>query len=217
MATNIRVLLVEDHTIVRQGLKRLLEEREVAVGGEAQDGSEGGKGARELKPDIVIMDISMPHLGGIEATRRIRKSLPDTKVIMLTIHMEENYIYKSLEAGANGYMLKDTAADDLLKALDVVLEGEIFLSPKFSPKVLETYRKMVRSGKKVDEFSQLTNREREILQLIAEGYTSKEIAGMLFISIKTVDNHRTNIMNKLDIHDTAGLVRFAIRIGLIDS
>jgi two-component system response regulator NreC len=211
------VLLVEDHTIVRQGIRRLLEERGIEVVGEAQNGRQGVKMAKELEPDIVIMDISLPLLGGIDATRKIRKEMPDTKVIMLTIHSEESYIYKALDAGANAYLAKETVADDLLSAISDVMNGKLHLSPNFSPRVIETYEKMVRTGKKVDEFSRLTKREREVLQLIAEGFTSKEIAEQLFISVKTVENHRANIMKKLEIHDTAGLVRYAIKIGLVDS
>jgi len=214
---NIRVLLVEDHTIVRQGLRRLLEEKGVEVVGEAEDGRMGLEAARNLEPDVVVMDISMPRLGGIEATRRIRKELSGTKVIILTIHLDENYIFKALDAGANAYLVKETASEDLYEAIEAVMRGETYFSPKIPPKVIKSYKKMVRSGKKVDEFSRLTNREREILQLIAEGYTSKQIGEMLYISDKTVENHRANIMGKLDIHDTAGLVRYAIRIGLVDS
>jgi DNA-binding NarL/FixJ family response regulator len=217
MDPGIRVILVENHTIVRQGLRRLLEERDITVVGEAEDGRTAYKMALELRPDIVIMDVGLPRMGGIEATRRIRKELPDTKIIMLTIHSEESYIFQSLEAGADAYLVKETAADDLLTAIDTVLQGKTYLSQNFSPMVLEQYRKMGKSGKSADTFSLLTNREREILQLIAEGYTSKEISGMLYISIKTVENHRANIMRKLDIHDTAGLVRYAIKIGLVES
>jgi len=218
MPNKTKVLLVEDHAIVRQGLRRLLEERGLEVAGEAADGRRAMKMVGELDPDIVIMDITLPRLGGIEATRRIRRTHPDVKVIMLTIHDEEGFLYKSLDAGANGYMVKEKATEDLLDAIDTVLRGEIYISPNFPPKVLESYRRMSQSKrKKVDDFSRLTNREREILQLIAEGYTSKEIAAMLFISVKTVENHRANIMNKLDIHETAGLVRYAIKIGLVDS
>jgi len=217
MSKTRNVLLVEDHTIVRQGLKRLLEERGITVVGEAGDGYQAVRVAKEKHPDIVIMDISLPKLGGIDATRRIKKELPGTKVLMLTIHSEENYIFKSLDAGASGYLLKDTVADELVNAIEVVERGEIFVSSSIPPRVVDEYREMVRKGKKIDEFSKLTNREREVLKLISEGYTSKQIAEMLFISVKTVDNHRANIMNKLDIHDTAGLVRYAIRIGLVDS
>ena len=214
---NVRVLLVEDHTIVRQGLRRLLEEKGVEVVGEAEDGRKGLEAARNLEPDVVVMDISMPRLGGIEATRRIRKELSETKVIILTIHLDENYIFKALDAGANAYLVKETASEDLYEAIEAVMRGETYFSPKIPPKVIKSYKKMVRSGKKVDEFSRLTNREREILQLIAEGFTSKQIGEMLYISDKTVENHRANIMSKLDIHDTACLVRYAVRIGLVDS
>lgn len=217
MKDNVRVLLVEDHTIVRQGLRRLLEEMGVEVVGEEEDGRKGLEAARNLEPDVVVMDISMPRLSGIEATRRIRKELSGTKVIILTIHLDENYIFKALDAGANAYLVKETASEDLYEAIEAVMKGETYFSPKIPQKVIKSYKKMVRSGKKVDEFSRLTNREREILQLIAEGFTSKQIGEMLYISDKTVENHRANIMGKLDIHDTAGLVRYAVRIGLVDS
>ena len=217
MEGSVRVLLVDDHTIVRQGLRRILEEKGIEVVGEAEDGRKGLEMVRELEPDVVVMDISMPKLGGIEATRRVRKEVPGTKVIILTIHFDENYIFKTLDAGANAYLVKETASEDLFDAIEAVMAGESYFSPRIPPKVIKSYKKMVKSGKKVDDFSRLTNREREILQLIAEGYTSKQIGEMLFISDKTVENHRANIMGKLDIHDTAGLVRYAIRIGLVDS
>jgi len=214
---DVRALLVEDHTIVRQGLRRLLEEKGVEVVGEAENGRKGIEAARNLKPDVVVMDISMPRLGGIEATRRIRKELPGTKIIILTIHIDENYIFKALDAGADAYLVKETASEDLYEAIETVMKGETYFSPKIPAKVIKSYKKLVRSGKKVDEFSRLTNREREILQLIAEGFTSKQIGEMLYISDKTVENHRANIMGKLDIHDTAGLVRYAVKIGLVDT
>jgi len=214
---DVRALLVEDHTIVRQGLRRLLEEKGVEVVGEAENGRKGIEAARNLKPDVVVMDISMPRLGGIEATRRIRKELPSTKIIILTIHIDENYIFKALDAGADAYLVKETASEDLYEAIETVMKGETYFSPKIPAKVIKSYKKLVRSGKKVDEFSRLTNREREILQLIAEGFTSKQIGEMLYISDKTVENHRANIMGKLDIHDTAGLVRYAVKIGLVDT
>ena len=217
MMDSVRVMLIEDHTIVRQGLRRLLEEKGVEVVGEAENGRKGLEIARNLTPDVIVMDISMPRLGGIEATRRIRKELPQTKVIILTIHLDENYIFKALDAGANAYLVKEAASEDLYEAIEAVMRGETYFSPRIPPKVIKSYKKMVRSGKKVDEFSRLTNREREILQLIAEGFTSKQIGEMLYISDKTVENHRANIMGKLDIHDTAGLVRYAVRIGLVDS
>ncbi|MDZ7859241.1 MAG: response regulator transcription factor [Candidatus Krumholzibacteriota bacterium] len=217
MLNNLKVLLVENHTILRQGLKRLLEDEEIDVVGEAEDGRTGIELTDELNPDLVVMDISLPKLGGIEATRQITKYHPDIKVLMLTIHSDESYVYKALEAGAKGYILKETASDVLIEAIEKVMHGNIFLSPSLPGDLLDNYNKMVKSGKKIDEFRRLTNREMEILQLIAEGYTSKEIAENLYISVKTVENHRANIKTRIDIHDTAGLVRYAIKIGLIES
>ena len=216
MDRQIEVLLVDDHVIVRQGIRKLLEEKGIKVIGEAGNGYEAINLTRELHPKIVVMDISLPLLGGIDATRRIKKEFPDTKVIMLTIHSEENYIINSLDAGANGYLLKEAVADELVRAIETVETGKFFFSSTIPHRILDDYREMAKKGKRIDEFSRLTNREREILKLISEGYTSKQIAEMLFISVKTVDNHRANIMNKLGIHDTASLVRYAIRIGLID-
>lgn len=217
MPNRIKAVLVEDHTIVREGLRPLLEGRGIEVIGEAGDGLEAVKIAKELNPQIVIMDVALPRLGGIEATRRILKAKPDIKVVMLTIHDEPQFVYKALEAGAGGYLVKEAPLDELMNAIRAVMRGETYLSTNFPPNVLESYVKMVRRGKKADEFSQLTRREREILQYIAEGYTSPEIARILFISKKTVENHRANIMEKLDIHDTAGLVRYAIKIKLVET
>ena len=153
---------------------------------------------------------------GIEATTRIKKDVPGTKVIILTIHNEENYLFGALDAGADGYVVKGEDVNILLKAVKTVMEGEFYLSTEVPADAMEKYEKFKKSGKKTDEFSRLTNREKEILQLIAEGYTSKMIGEKKFISVKTVENHRANIMNKLDIHETAGLVRYAIQIGLVD-
>jgi DNA-binding NarL/FixJ family response regulator len=217
MPDRIKAVLVEDHTIVREGLRPLLEGQGIAVIGEAGDGLEAVRIAKELNPQIIIMDVVLPRLGGIEATRRILKGRPDIKVIMLTIHDEPQFIYKSLEAGAKAYLVKEAPLGELMNAIKAVMKGETYLSSNFPPGVLETYAKMARRGKKADEFSQLTRREREILQYIAEGFTSPEIAKTLFISKKTVENHRANIMEKLDIHDTAGLVRYAIKIKLVET
>jgi len=217
MPDRIRAVIVEDHTIVREGLRPLLEGQGIAVIGEAGDGLEAVKIAKEMSPQIVIMDVALPRLGGIEATRRILKGKPDIKVIMLTIHDEPQFVFKSLEAGAKGYLVKEAPLGELMNAIKAVMKGETYLSSNFPPGVLESYVKMVRRGKKADEFSQLTRREREILQYIAEGFTSPEIAKTLFISRKTVENHRANIMEKLDIHETAGLVRYAIKIKLVET
>jgi DNA-binding NarL/FixJ family response regulator len=216
MPDNIRILLVEDHTIVREGLKPLLEARRFEVVGEAGNGQQAVKLAKELQPDLVILDIVLPQLGGIEAARRIIKSVPNVKVIMLTIHDEPPFVYKSLEVGARGYIVKEAPFEELLSAIKAVMNGQTYLSSNFPPAMLEAYERMVKRGKKKDDFSHLTRREREVLQHIAEGYTSPQIAKMLYISRKTVENHRANIMEKLNIHDVAGLVRYAIKIGLVE-
>ncbi len=216
MTNKIRVLLAEDHTIVRQGIRRLVEEESIEVVGEVDNGQDAITRTMELTPDVVIMDISMPLMRGIEATTRIKKDVPGTKVIILTIHDEENYLFAALDAGADGYVVKGEDVKILLKAIETAMEGDLYLSPEVPADALEKYEKHKKSGKPTDEFSRLTLREREILQLIAEGYTSKRIGEKKFISVKTVENHRANIMNKLDIHETAGLVRYAIQIGLVD-
>ncbi|MFA4948490.1 MAG: response regulator transcription factor [Candidatus Krumholzibacteriia bacterium] len=217
MADRIRIVIVEDHTIVREGLRPLLEGRGIEIVGEAGDGLEAVKLAKELVPQVVIMDVALPRLGGIEATRRIVKASPDMKVIMLTIHDEPQYVFKSLEAGAKGYLVKEAPLEELMTAIKAVMRGETYLSSNFPPGLIDSYVKMAKRGKKADEFSQLTRREREILQHIAEGQTSPQIAKLLFISKKTVENHRANIMEKLDIHDTVGLVRYAIKIKLVET
>jgi len=216
MDDKIRILLADDHVIVREGLKRLVEEESVDVVAEVNNGQDAIARAVELEPDVIIMDISMPLLRGIEATRRIKKEVPRSKVIILTIHDEESYLYEALDAGADGYMVKGEDFEVLKEAIESVMEGKVYLSPDLPEDALENYRRMKKKGGKSDEFSRLTLREREILQLIAEGYTSKQIAEKKFISVKTVENHRANIMNKLDIHETASLVRYAIKIGLVD-
>lgn len=214
--SRIRVLLADDHTIVRQGLRRLVEEQAIEVVGEAEDGADALAKTLELKPDVVIMDISMPLMRGIEAMRRIKREAPGTKIIILTIHGEENYLFEALDAGADGYVVKGADVAILMQAIEKVLAGEFFLSPEIPPAALEHYRAVVGSGKRSEKFGRLTLREREILQLIAEGFTSREIAEKKFISVKTVENHRANIMNKLNIHETASLVLYAVQIGLVD-
>jgi DNA-binding NarL/FixJ family response regulator len=214
-----RVLLAEDHTIVRKGLRSLLDkETGIKVVGEAEDGREAIAKAEELHPDVVVMDIAMPGLNGLEATRQIKKRFPDMKIIILTMHTNEEYVLQTLKAGASGYLVKKAAPAELISAINAINKGNSFLSPSISRMVIDEY---IRRSKKISEgeegFEQLTVREREVLQLIAEGRKTREIAELLYISIKTVETHRAHIMNKLDIHSTAELTRYAIRKGIISS
>jgi len=214
-----RVLLAEDHTIVRKGLRSLLDkETGIKVVEEAEDGREAILKTEELHPDVVVMDIAMPGLNGLEATRQIKKRFPDIKIIILTMHANEEYILQSLKAGASGYLVKKAAPVELISAINAVHKGNSFLSPSISRMVIDEY---IRRSKEISEgeegFEQLTVREREVLQLIAEGRKTREIAELLYISIKTVETHRAHIMNKLDIHSTAELTRYAIRKGIISS
>lgn len=212
----IRVLLADDHTILRDGIRALLEDQaDIEVVGEAEDGQATVKMAARLKPDVVVMDIAMPLLNGLEATRQIQRDLPQVKVLILTMHENEEYIRQVLAAGALGYVLKDAAARDLIGAIRTVYQGEAVLSPAITRLVIEDY---LRWGdiRPQDTSNGLTSREREVLQLIAEGYTNKGIAEILSISVKTVQTHRTNLMSKLDLHDRGELIKYAIQKKIID-
>jgi len=212
----IKVLLAEDHTIVRKGLRSLLdEETNIEVIGEAQDGREAIQKAQQLHPDIVLMDITMPRLNGLEATRQIKKRSPQVKVLALTMHANEEYIFQILQAGASGYVLKQAVVTELVSAIQAVHRGDSFLSPSISKKIIEEYIRQAQPLAEKDDYAKLTNREREILQLIAEGHSNRRIAQLLHISVKTVETHRANLMEKLDLHSTAELTRYAIRKGLI--
>jgi DNA-binding NarL/FixJ family response regulator len=204
------ILLADDHLMFRQGIRALLETEGREVVAEAKNGREAVRLARKLGPDVVVMDIGMPLLNGIDAACEIQRRAPDVKIIMLTMYAEESYVLEALQAGARGYVLKLQAADDLITALQQVEEGGVYLSPGVSNTLLEAYR----DNTKVNSDS-LTLRERQVLQLVAEGNTTREIANILSVSVKTADSHRTRLMKKLDIHETAGLVRYAIRRGLI--
>ena len=212
----IKVVVADDHTILRQGIKALLDNQEgIEVVGEAKDGREAIKTIEELLPDVILMDIAMPGLNGLEATRRIKKKFPKVKVVVLTMHANEEYIFQILNAGADGYLVKETAFQDLISAINAVHKGEAFMSPSISKKVMTDYIQRAQGEEKVG-FDTLTTREREILQLVAEGNSNKKIAEALFISPKTVETHRAHIMDKLNIHDRAGLIKYAIRKGMTD-
>lgn len=207
-----RVLLADDHAVVRQGFRFILEAQpDMEVVGEAANGREAVDRAEQLKPDVVVMDVSMPELNGIEATRRIGEAAPRTRVLALSMHKDSVYVREILKAGARGYLLKDAYDNDLVSAVRAVARGDGYLSPAVSDAVLSDYRKHV-----TDPIDLLSSREREVLQMIAEGKTNKEIAALLNLSVYTVEAHRGRIMEKLNLHSTGELVRFAIRNGLID-
>jgi two-component system response regulator NreC len=210
-----KVLLVEDLALTRSGMRVLLEKSsDILVVGEAGDGREACKVAPKLNPDVILMDVAMPEMNGIEATRQIRKSLPRVRIIMLSMHADRQYIFESLRAGASGYVLKTAALTEVLAAIKTVLEGGTYLSSSLSRVVLDDYLRRARGDQTESEVEKLSAREREVLQLLAEGNSSSEIARRLHISSRTVDTHRQHVMEKLDIHSIAGLTKFAIRHGL---
>ena len=205
-----RLLLADDHHIVRQALRGLLEAAGHEVVGEASDGHEALKLARTLNPDIAVLDLSMPLLNGVDAAREMRRLSPGIRTILLTMYTDKGYVLQALRAGARGYVLKTQAAEDLISAIHEILRGETYLSPGVAASVVDAFLE------NTDETADpLTARERQILQLVAEGNTTKEIARLLNVSFKTAESHRNHIMKKLDIHEVAGLVRYAIRKGLL--
>ena len=213
--SKIRVLLADDHTLVRQGLRALLmREADIKIIGEARNGREAVNRARALKPDIVVMDISMPHLNGFDATQRIAAECPQTKVVALSMHMQEHHVHSLLRAGARGYVPKDAPASELVAAIRAVHGGGCYLHPQISARVVDGY---LDGHKPRAEHEPLTPREREVLQLVAEGQTNRLIAAELRLSVKTVEAHRARIMTKLKIHNAAGLTRYAISRGIIHS
>ncbi len=205
-----RLLLADDHSLVRQGLKALLERQGFQVASEASDGQEAVRLAAKVQPEVAILDISMPVLNGLDAARELLKSSPKTKVVLLTQHDEDHYVTEALRAGAKGYVLKSQAADDLVHAIKEVCSGAVYLSPSISRAVVDAY--LSRTYVSTDP---LSARERQVLQLVGEGKSTKDVAAQLGISVKTAESHRARLMRKLDIHETASLVRYAIRRGLI--
>jgi DNA-binding NarL/FixJ family response regulator len=211
--TPVRVLLADDHALVRAGIRALLEGLEgVTVVAEAANGIEVLELARKHRPDVVLLDISMPGLGGLEASAQLKQELPEVRVVMLSMHANEEYVLQALRAGAAGYMLKDSATAQLELALQAVMQGETYLSPPISKQMVEGY--LQRVGSEQPAADNLTPRQRQVLQLIAGGHSTKEIAYRLELSVKTVETHRAQLMERLEIRDIAGLVKYAIRSGL---
>jgi DNA-binding NarL/FixJ family response regulator len=213
----ISVLLVDDHTVVRQGLRALLQaEDDIEVLGEAENGRQAVGMARKTPPDVVVMDVAMPMLNGLEATRQILKNNAGTKVLVLTSYGDDDCVAQLMRAGAAGYLIKQTAANELLKAIREVYRGNAFFSPSIAKRLRDQCRESFTVGQPARKSGELTSREAEVLQLIAEGLSNKQIAAELGISIKTVEKHRQQVMNKLNIHDVAGLTRYAISKGLVE-
>ena len=206
----VRIVLADDHVLVREGLRSLLEREGCQVLAEASDGLQALREVDSHKPDIAVLDITMPSLNGLDAAREVARTFPKTKTILLTQHDEDQYVLKALEAGVSGYVLKSQAAGDLLDAIHNISKGQIYLSPGISRTLIDAYR-----SKSAIPRDRLTVRERQVLQLIAEGKSTKETATLLGITVKTAESHRTRLMQKLDIHETASLVRYAVRNGIV--
>ncbi len=212
----IRVLLAEDHTIVRQGLRSLLDPQDgIEVVGEAENGTGAVEMAEALRPDVVVMDLNLPGIDGVEATKRIREATPDTRVVVLSMHSTPEHVRPAIRAGAGGYLVKGSGLSDLIAAVRAVASGNAFFSPEVAKIVLEDSAGEPPAAER--SLNDLTPREREVLQLVAEGQSSPQIAKLLHLSVKTVEGHRGRIMAKLDVHNVAGLVRHAIRIGLVSA
>lgn len=216
--SKLRVLLADDHTLMRQGLRRIIEEQpDWEVVAEASNGREAVRLTLELLPSIVVLDIGMPQMNGIEAIRQIMRKAPAVHVLILSMHSDEAYIVQVLQAGARGYLLKDSADEDLVKALNAIAQGKSFFSPAVARVMLDDYVRHLAERGVTDRYDSLSEREREIFQLVAEGHSNKEIAQLLALSTSTVETHRAHIMEKLNLHDRTELVRYAIRKGLIEA
>jgi DNA-binding NarL/FixJ family response regulator len=212
----LRILLGDDHTLVRHGLRKILEERpDWEISGEASDGRDAVRQTLAVQPNVAILDIGMPLMNGIEATRQILRRLPGTHILILSMHANEAYIIQALKAGAKGYLLKDSADNELIRAVESVAAGKSFFSPAVAKVMLDDYVRHLADKGIADRFDSLSEREREVFQLVAEGHSNKEVADLLSVSPATVETHRAHILQKLDVHNTAELVLYAVRRGVI--
>jgi DNA-binding NarL/FixJ family response regulator len=217
MENRLSIVLADDHTILREGLRALLTaDPSFEIVGEARDGREAVRCVEKLGPDLILMDLSMPRMSGMEAIREIKKRYPETKIIALTVHKTEEYLLTTLQAGADGFVLKDATHDELILAIKNVMSGKSYLSPGVSEKVIEGYLQGKKNTQSLSSWESLSQREREVLKLIAEGYKNKEIAEDLCISLKTVEKHRAHLMKKLDLHNAAALTVYAVDKGLVN-
>lgn len=217
MAKKKRIVIAEDHTILREGLRSLLTANaDFEVVGEAEDGLDAIRCTEDCNPDLILLDLAMPRMNGIPAIREIKRRAPDTRILALTVHKSEEYILEAFEAGADGYCLKDATRAELLMAIRNVLAGKPYVSPGISEKILDGYLKGKKTQKLASSWDSLTQREREVLKLIGEGYKNKQIAEYLYISVKTVEKHRANVMKKLDLHNASALTSYAIDRGLVE-
>jgi len=215
-ARKIRILLADDHNIIRRGLRLLLERQPgFEVVGEAADGRQAVEQAQATQPDVAVLDIAMPNMGGIEAAEQIRSSLPNAALIILSMHSDEGYVLRALKAGARGYVLKDSAENDLIETIKVVSQGKAFFSPEISRILAEDYVREMKKRSTEDSYELLTSREREILHMLAEGKSNKDIATLLNLSLYTVETHRRNLQDKLNLHSIAELILYAVRKGII--
>jgi len=213
---NINIFIADDHNLVRQGIVALLKDRNIfTIVGEASDGVQAVRMVKELKPDIILMDISMPSLNGLEATYQIKRDMPEAKILILTQHENEEYVLQIIRAGASGYVLKNSVSDDLVNGILALEKGERFFSPSISKLIFDGYITKIKGQETKKENPELTHREREVIQLLAEGESNQKVAEKLFISVRTAEFHRANIMHKLNLRDIAGLVKYALQKGII--
>ena len=211
------IVIAEDHQLFREGLKSMLNKRDdIEVIGEAKDGIKAVKLIRKLKPDLVLLDLSMPKMGGISVLKDVKRELPDIRILLLTIHESDQYVLEAFEAGADGYCIKDSSRQELMLAIESVLQGKTYISPGISDQVMEGFLSNRKRLKEKTSWDTVTQREREVLKLLAEGHSNKEIGKFLHISVKTVEKHRANLIDKLDLHNVAQLTAYAIKQGLVE-